>query len=183
MKHLIIPIGVVAVSLLSSFTKELAGYTSNTPGILHTDSVAKKAAITNLSFTDEGGKPHQLIDTTKKVNMVVFWASWCSPCRMEIPNLKEIYGKADTTKLRLISISVDKDKAAWIKAMKEENMPWGQVLAEGDNLVSIKKQFGFRGIPQIYFLDKKGNILESYTGFHYDNKVGLTALVKSMVEK
>jgi len=143
----------------------------------------EKAPIRNFIFTDDKGNQHPLFDSTKKVNMIVFWASWCSPCRMEIPNLKEIYTGIDQATFRLISISVDKDKDAWRKAVKEEQMPWPQLLAEGDNVKGIKEDFGFTGIPQIYFLDSKGKILDSYTGYHYDKGAGLTALVKQFSNK
>lgn len=141
-------------------------------------SRAAKLPIHNFVFTDDKGQQHPLFDSTKKTNMVVFWASWCSPCRMEIPNLKDIYKGIDTKSFRLISISVDKDKDAWLKAVKEEQMPWPQLLAEGDNVKGIKADFGFTGIPQIYFIDNNGKVLDSYTGYHYDEGAGLRALVK-----
>lgn len=137
----------------------------------------------NFIFTDDKGNKHPLFDSTKKTNMVVFWASWCSPCRMEIPNLKEIFKGIDQSSFRLISISVDKDKDAWLKAVKEEQMPWPQLLAEGDNVKGIKADFGFTGIPQIYFIDNRGNVLDSYTGYHYDEGAGLRALVKQYGSK
>lgn len=134
--------------------------------------------VHNFIFPDDKGQQHPLIDSTRKTNMVVFWASWCSPCRMEIPNLKELFKGIDPASFRLISISVDKDKDAWLKAVKEEQMPWPQLWAEGDNVKDIKADFGFTGIPQIYFIDNKGKILDSYTGYHYDNGAGLRDLVK-----
>lgn len=137
----------------------------------------------NFIFSDDKGNKHPLFDSTKKMNMVVFWASWCSPCRMEIPNLKEIYKGIDMANFRLISISVDKDKDAWLKALKEEQMPWPQLWAEGDNVKGIKADFGFTGIPQIYFIDNKGKVLASYTGYHYDEGAGLRALVKQYGSK
>jgi thiol-disulfide isomerase/thioredoxin len=152
--------------------------------IIKVDSGQKtKQVIHNFIFPDDKGQKLPLLDSTKKVNMVVFWASWCSPCRMEIPNLKEIYASIDPAIVRLISISVDKDKAAWLKAVKEEQMPWPQLLAEGENVKGIKEDFGFTGIPQIYFLDSKGKILAGYTGYHYDKGAGLAALLKQFNDK
>jgi thiol-disulfide isomerase/thioredoxin len=181
MRSLTITLSLAAFALTVSF-KNTSNHKATGYTYILTDSASKAAAISNLSYTDQKGKQHTLIDATKKVNMVVFWASWCSPCRLEIPNLKDIYSKVDTTKLRLISISVDMNRADWVKAMKEEKMPWTQGWVVGNDHTNIKKQFGFNGIPQIYFLDPKGNILAGYTGYHFDNNVGLTALVKRMVE-
>jgi len=181
MRSLKIAFSLAALALTVSF-KNTPKSVARGYAFALSDSTSKAAAISNLSFTDQRGKQHRLIDATKKVNMVILWASWCSPCRLEIPNLKEIYGKTDTAKLRLISISVDMNRADWVKAMKEEKMPWTQGWVVGNDLTSIKNQFGYKGIPQIYFLDPKGNILAGYTGYHFDNNVGLTALVKRMVE-
>ena len=58
-----------------------------------------------------------------------FWASWCGPCRGEIPHLKEAYAKYADKGVAFFSVSIDKSDAAWKKALVEENMPWEQVCA------------------------------------------------------
>jgi len=135
------------------------------------------AMIRNCMLVDDKGNKYPMLDSTKKVNLVIFWASWCSACRMEIPLLKEIYPTLDPSGVRMISISVDKDKGEWLKAMKEEQMAWPQLLAEGESLKSIQQDFAFRGIPQIYFIDNKGKILEDYEGYHYDKGASFKALL------
>ena len=87
-----------------------------------------------------------------------FWASWCGPCRGEIPHLKEAYAKYADKGVAFFSVSIDKSDAAWKKALVEENMPWEQVCAPQSGK-DVMKQYQFSGIPYILVLDKEGRIV------------------------
>ena len=87
-----------------------------------------------------------------------FWASWCGPCRGEIPHLKEAYEKYADKGVAFFSVSIDKSDAAWKKALAEENMPWEQVCAPQAGK-DVMKQYQFSGIPYILVLDKEGRIV------------------------
>ena len=90
--------------------------------------------------------------------LLKFWASWCGPCRAEIPHLKEAYKEYSTKGVAFFSVSIDKDDAAWRKAMKEENMPWAQAQAPKAGK-DVMKQYQFSGIPYILVLDEEGKIV------------------------
>ena len=79
-------------------------------------------------------------------------------CRAEIPHLKEAYKEYSTKGVAFFSVSIDKDDAAWRKAMKEENMPWAQAQAPKAGK-DVMKQYQFSGIPYILVLDKEGKIV------------------------
>ena len=96
----------------------------------------------------------QLLDG-KKYALVDFWASWCGPCRREIPNLKAAYEKFASKGLEIISISIDKDAAAWQKALEEEQLPWPNFLDDAD----IDNLYGVKTIPAIFLLDGKGTVI------------------------
>lgn len=66
----------------------------------------------------------QDINQKQKVNMLVFWASWCVPCRHEIPYLKDIRTKISSPDFYMASISIDSDQKKWIDALNQENMTW-----------------------------------------------------------
>lgn len=93
------------------------------------DNVYTKIGVTAPMFTqpDVNGKNLSLSDFKGKYVLVDFWASWCSPCRKMIPNLKALYEKYKDKNFTILSISLDTDKDKWVKAMDEEKMPWPQV--------------------------------------------------------
>ena len=97
-------------------------------------------------------------DFKGKILVLDFWASWCGPCRAEIPHLKEAYKEYSTKGVAFFSVSIDKDDAAWRKAMKEENMPWAQAQAPKAGK-DVMKQYQFSGIPYILVLDEEGKIV------------------------
>jgi thiol-disulfide isomerase/thioredoxin len=119
----------------------------------------------NNSLVTDDGKQTELIDTTKKLNMIIFWASWCGPCRQEIPVLKTIASEVSDNRFRMVSVSVDRDKSKWKKALKEEKMPWQQLNIDSTLINRVQAQYNLNAIPQIYLIDNKGKLIKHMTGF------------------
>jgi len=65
----------------------------------------------------------KIFDNKSLAYIIVFWASWCGPCRSEIPEIKEIYKKYKNSKVDIINISIDENTNSWKKALVEEKMP------------------------------------------------------------
>lgn len=107
------------------------------------------------------GKKISLDDFKGKVLVVDFWASWCGPCRKEIPHLKEYYEEFKGKDVDFLSVSIDQKEDAWRKAMKEENMAWkqGWVKDAGKEVMNL---YQFSGIPYIIVLDKDGKIYKKH---------------------
>lgn len=123
------------------------------------ERLAEGKVAPEFSFPDPTGKKtYGPQDFKGKVLVLDFWASWCGPCRAEIPHLKEAYEKYHRQGVDFLSVSIDKDGAAWRKAMKEENMPWAQAQAPKAGK-DVMKQYQFSGIPYILVLDKEGRIV------------------------
>ena len=123
------------------------------------ERLAEGKVAPEFSFpTPDGKKSYGPQDFKGKILVLDFWASWCGPCRQEIPNLKKDYKEFSDKGVVFLSVSIDKDGAAWRKAMKEENMPWTQVQAPGAGK-DVMKQYQFSGIPYILVLDKEGRIV------------------------
>ena len=123
------------------------------------ERLAEGKVAPEFSFpTPDGKKMLGPQDFKGKILVLDFWASWCGPCRAEIPHLKEAYKEYSNKGVAFFSVSIDKDNAAWRKAMKEENMPWAQVQAPKAGK-DVMKQYQFSGIPYILVLDKEGKIV------------------------
>lgn len=88
--------------------------------------------VAEFTVKDTEGKDVTLASLRqgKKYLLIDFWASWCNPCRKEIPNLKKLYKLYADQGFDIVSISIDKKKADWEKALKEEQLPWHNFLDE-----------------------------------------------------
>ncbi len=92
-----------------------------------------------------------------KYLLIDFWASWCHPCRKEIPNIRKQYELYAAKGLQIVSISRDQDEAAWKKALDEEKLPWPNYR---DIDGSIAKAYNVTMIPAIFLVDKDGKLVD-----------------------
>lgn len=90
----------------------------------------------------------------KKYVLLDFWASWCGPCRRELPNVKKAYAEFKDKGFEVVSISIDQKEEDWRKALKEEQLQWPNFR---DNAVA--DQFKVKAVPTVYLCDANGNIV------------------------
>lgn len=91
----------------------------------------------------------------KKYILIDFWASWCRPCRKEIPNLKRLYAQYSGKGLEIVSISIDRKKADWQKALEEEQLPWPNFL----DVTGVADLYKVRFVPTMYLVDSQGMLV------------------------
>lgn len=124
----------------------------------------KGSQYKDLSLESPDGTAVNLKDIVKPgmYNFIDFWASWCGPCRAAIPSVKQLYQKMNA-KLNVVSISVDRRKADWTKAMEQEQMPWRQFWVPEASMKALTDAYYIKYIPSLVVIDPEGNI-QLYTG-------------------
>jgi thiol-disulfide isomerase/thioredoxin len=117
--------------------------------------------ITGFQMLSPEGKDVPLYKEIKKnkITIIDFWASWCEPCRAEIPDLAKLYKSYHSKGLGIISISFDSDAEKWKKAIKDMNMKWVQ-MSDLRGWESVGAQgLGITSIPFKIIVDANGVIL------------------------
>ncbi len=120
--------------------------------------------VRDLYLLNPGNQRHHISKHYARINMLVFWASWCAPCRREVPVLKEIHSKFNDKGVNLISISIDKDKEDWENAVAEERMEWPQYIIDADQISIVQQQYNFSDIPFVVFVGSDGREIKRFTG-------------------
>ena len=94
-----------------------------------------------------------------QLTVVDFWASWCGPCRQEMPNMVRLHNDFAGKGLAIIGISLDKENAAWQQAIQEMDMKWLQLSALRGWDDDAAKMFGVNAIPHTIVFNQQGSIL------------------------
>lgn len=124
------------------------------------DHLKKGNPAPAFDATDMEGKEYSLKDFRGKYVYVDVWATWCGPCREEIPLLKELHEKFKDRNIEIISISIDKDKDAWEKMVKEEGLT-GLQLYEQREEGDILEGYHIKYIPRFILIDTEGMIINA----------------------
>ncbi|MDR1848217.1 MAG: TlpA family protein disulfide reductase [Bacteroidales bacterium] len=126
---------------------------------------------TRLVFTaqDLNGSIYSERDVKGKFILVDFWASWCRPCKDEIPHLKELYAKYKEQGLEILSLSMDSKQHEWRSYMTNNPMPWLSLLGEG---ITLSERYNIEYIPFNLICDSEGNVLQkNLHGEDLDNAI------------
>ncbi|MGI8978726.1 MAG: TlpA family protein disulfide reductase [Pirellulaceae bacterium] len=137
--------------------KELARYgkkLAQKPEAEASDLVGKEL---ELDGTTAAGNPFKWGDYRGKVVLVDFWATWCGPCRKEMPHVKELYEKHSAQGFTVVGVSLDKDQEALAAYLAENQIPWENLA--GDETKDLAQKYGVRGIPTMMAVGKDGKIL------------------------
>jgi thiol-disulfide isomerase/thioredoxin len=139
--------------------------------------IATGEAMPALALPDGDGMNVPLAMMKGELNVIIVWASGCPHCMRELPKLKALYDHLGPQKLNVYAISLDTDKAAWVKAIRDNKLNWINVNDlkgwDGPAIPAL----GILGTPALFLLDEKLRLLSRAGSFDQLQKA-----VKDMVE-
>jgi peroxiredoxin len=117
------------------------------------------AVAPEISLPNPEGESLNLTDLRGKVVLIDFWAGWCGPCRRENPNLRRIYDKFKDKGFEIYAVSLDRDRATWLKAIEQDSLPWLHVSDLKYFQSEAALTYGVNAIPHSVLLDREGRIV------------------------
>ena len=152
-KKAIFIVGIITLALLAGCTsKKKEGATSAAP---------------DFTLQDISGKKVRLADLKGKVVMLEFWATWCPPCRAEIPAIERLHTQYGGKGLTILAIALDEGGWDEVKAFVAERKISYPVLKGTED---VSTDYKIRLIPETVLIDKEGNIKKQYMGGRYEKK-------------
>jgi peroxiredoxin len=162
------PRAIVGIVLFAAFTIFITWRAklleSNLVSLSQTPSLVNKAAP-DFSLETLSGARVSLADYRGKRVVVSFWASWCGPCRLEMPELRSFYKQyhQDSGKFEFLAISLDKDRADAAAFANEEKFPFPVLL---DPHSTTADAYGVDGIPTMFVIDENGKVVFGQIGYN-----------------
>jgi thiol-disulfide isomerase/thioredoxin len=113
-----------------------------------------------ISLSDPSGKMRSLSSLKGKYVLIDFWASWCGPCKSEMPNVIAAYNKYKSKGFTVFSVSLDEDPTKWKEAIQSWGMTWPDHVSDLQGWKSdLPQRFQFDGIPYTVLLNPEGKII------------------------
>ena len=116
----------------------------------------------NFTFPDLNGQQVSLSDLRGKVVLVNIWATWCPPCRQEMPSIQKLYERFKGENFEILAVSIDSTGREVVAPfMRTMNLTFPALLDPGEN---IRPLYGVTGVPESFIIDKEGIVVEKIIG-------------------
>ena len=145
-------------------------------------SIKQTAPDFTVQDVDSGGT-NSLSDFLGKIVILDLFATWCTPCQLSLPFLRELYSKYSANDIQIISVDVDNSESESVVSQfrVDEGMDWIVSLDPGG---SINSAYGTGSIPTFYIIDKEGIIQWSDTGFTNEiTKPAMEDMIESLLQE
>ncbi len=131
----------------------------------------------DFTLHDTEGKVYRLADFKGKLLFIDFWASWCAPCKAQMPYIRELEQEYAGKDIVFASVSLDVSKPAWLKAVKDEGLHGAVLHAEGAFKNAFPVQYGIQAIPRFMLIDANGKLISDNMPKPQDKKA-----VKALID-
>lgn len=165
------------VSLADEYIKAFPGENNQIVNAMKKEAAGARTRISGamapeINLPTPEGENLKLSDLRGKVVLIDFWASWCGPCRRENPNVVRVYEKYKDQGFEILSVSLDRDKARWLKAIEDDGLEWLHVSDLKFWQSEAAKTYGVGSIPYTVLVDREGKIIASrLRGAALENKL------------
>ena len=116
----------------------------------------------NFQLRDMNGHPVALSDLRGKVVLLNFWATWCGPCRVEMPAMEELYQAFSRKDFEILAVSTDAQGVAVTRPFQQENHLTFPILHDADYRVGLT--YGARSLPMTFMVDREGIVRHQIFG-------------------
>jgi thiol-disulfide isomerase/thioredoxin len=134
-----------------------------------------------FQLSGRGGKNIDLSQYRGQVVMINFWATWCGPCRQEMPLLEDIYKKYKPMGFTMLGVNVEPDSAAaeaWLSKQKPVSFP-----IAFDTESKVSKLYKVAGMPSTVFVDRKGNVRVMHKGYKPGDENFYLTQIRTMLKE
>ena len=131
---------------------------------------------------DVDGGQLRLADLKGQVVMINFWATWCGPCRQEMPLLQQLHAKFEPLGFTMLGVNVEPDSAAAVQWLGQHaRMVAFPIVFDTDNKVA--DQFGVMGMPSSVLVDRAGQVRYVHRGYKHGDEAKYADMIRSLVRE
>jgi thiol-disulfide isomerase/thioredoxin len=138
---------------------------------------AKPRPLANIAFEDGADRKRSLADFRGKVVLLNVWATWCSPCRQEMPTLDRLQSQLGGADFEVVALSIDRDGATVVRRFFNETNVH-RLTVYVDPTMEVQSQLSMIGVPTTLLIDQQGREVARYTGVAEWDRPEIAATIK-----